>query len=169
VFGDDGDDHVDVRDSTADVAFGGPGSDSVVADRKTFDILDGFEAVDRTPNARPASRPVKIRGDTVRVRRGTASIRVNCPDAAPVDCTGSLALRTAKRVERAERRVHVQLGSVHYDVAAGASRTLKVKLAKRSRRLADRRGHVRVVAVASTDGAGKSAHSSRHLTLALGR
>ena len=53
VFADEGDDQVNVRDRTADVARGGDGNDSVVADVGQLDILDGFEAVDRTPNATP--------------------------------------------------------------------------------------------------------------------
>ena len=169
VFGDDGDDHVDVRDGTADLAVGGNGNDSGVADRKTLDTLDGFETVDRTPNATPATRPVTIRGRTVKVRRGTASIEVHCPAGSRVHCTGSLAVRTAKIVKRGGRKARLQLGSVRYDVASGATRRLKVKLAKSSRRLADSRGHLRVVAVASTHDAGRVAHSSRHLTLALAR
>ena len=90
VSGDEGDDQVNVRDNTADVAFGGDGNDSVVADAGHLDILDGFETVDRTPNVTPppvtpppvtpppavdAARPVTIRGGTVKVSRGTASIR----------------------------------------------------------------------------------------------
>ena len=52
---------------------------------------------------------------------------------------------------------------------AGASKTLKVKLANGVQRLADRKGHVKVRAVATTSGSAKSASSSRRLTLALGR
>ena len=53
VSGDDGDDQVNIRDRTADLARGGAGNDSVVADDGQLDILDGFEAVDRTPNVGP--------------------------------------------------------------------------------------------------------------------
>ena len=42
------------------------------------------------------------------------------------------------------------------------------ELAKGSRRLADSKGHLKVVAVASTGSSGKIAQGSRHLTLALG-
>ena len=87
VSGDDGDDQVNVRDRTADVARGGDGNDSVVADAGQLDILDGFEAVDRTPNVTPppvdtATRPVTISGGTVKVKRGIASIKVSCPGDA---------------------------------------------------------------------------------------
>ncbi len=53
VSGDAGDDTVNVRDNTADIAFGGSGNDSVVADAANLDILSGFENVDRTPAAAP--------------------------------------------------------------------------------------------------------------------
>jgi Ca2+-binding RTX toxin-like protein len=162
VSGDDGNDHVNVRDKRADVARGGDGNDSVVADAGRLDILDGFETVDRTPNATPAGTRtprVTIGGGTVKVSKGIASIKVSCPTTSRGNCTGSLAVRTAKGVT---------LGSARYSLAPGMSRTLKVKLAKGSRRLADGNGHLKVVAVASTGRSGKIAHSSRRLTLALG-
>ena len=173
VSADEGDDQVNVRDRTADVARGGAGNDSVVADAGQLDILDGFEAVDRTPNATPPpvdakTRPVTIRGGTVKVKRGTASIKLSCPAISPGDCTGSLAVRTANRVKLAGLKVALQLGSARYNIAPGASRTLKVKLAKGSRRLADRNGRLKVLAVASTGPSGQIAQSSRRLTLALG-
>ena len=173
VSADEGDDQVNVRDRTADVARGGAGNDSVVADAGQLDILDGFEAIDRTPNVTPppvdtSTRPVAIRGGTVRVKRGAASIKVSCPATSPGNCTGSLALRSAKRVKLAGLKVTVQLGSARYTIAPGASRTLKVKLAKGSRRLADGKDRLKVLAVASTGRSGKIAQSSRRLTLALG-
>ena len=66
VSGDDGDDQVNIRDRTADVARGGAGNDAVIADNGQTDILDGFEAVDRTPNEKPQ---VKNRTLPVTIRR----------------------------------------------------------------------------------------------------
>jgi len=154
---------VNVRDKTADLALGGAGNDSVVADRKTLDILDGFETVHRTPVV-----PVGLRGGTVKVSKGAASIRVSCPATSPGNCTGSLAVRTAKSVKLAGLKVVLQLGSGRYNLAPGSSRTLKVKLAAGSRRLADSKGHLKVLAVASTGPSGKIAQSSQRLTIALG-
>jgi Ca2+-binding RTX toxin-like protein len=179
VSGDEGDDQVNVRDNTADVAFGGDGNDTVLADNAHFDVLDGFESVDRTPEATPppavtpppvdtSTHPVTIRGGTVKVRKGTASIRLSCPATSPGNCTGSLAVRTAAGVKLAGLRVVVQLGSARYDIGPGVATTLKVKLATGSRRLADSKGHLKVLAVASTGTAGKIAQSSQRLTLALG-
>jgi hypothetical protein len=93
---------------------------------------------------------------------------VDCPAISPGNCTGSLALRTAERVKLAGLKVAVQLGSARYNIAPGASRTLRVKLATGSRRLAGRKGRLKVLAVASTGRSGKIAQSSRRLTLALG-
>jgi len=45
---------------------------------------------------------------------------------------------------------------------------MKTKLASSSRRLADRRGHLKVLAVSSTGLWGKITQSSQRLTLALG-
>jgi Ca2+-binding RTX toxin-like protein len=173
VSADEGDDQVNVRDNTADVARGGGGNDSVVADAGQLDILDGFESVDRTPNVTPppvdtATRPVTISRGTVKVKRGTASIKVSCPAISPGNCTGSLAVRTAKRIKLAGLKVALQLGSARYNIAPGASKTLKVKLAKGSRRLADNKRRLKVLAVASTGPSGKIAQSSRRLTLTFG-
>jgi len=120
------------------------------------------------PPVDSSTRAVTIRGGTVKVKRGAASIKLSCPAISPGNCTGSLALRTAKRVKLAGLRITVQLGSARYTIAPGASRTLKVKLAKGSRRLADGKGRLKVLAVASTGRSGKIAQSSRRLTLALG-
>jgi Ca2+-binding RTX toxin-like protein len=173
VSADDGDDRVNVRDNTADVARGGDGNDSAVADGADLDILEGFETVDRPPVVTPppvdtSTRPLTIRGGTVKVKRGIAAIKVSCPAISPANCTGSLAVRTANGVKLAGLKAVLQLGSARYNIAPGASRTLKVKLAKGSRRLADRKGHLEVLAVASTGPQGKIAQSSRRLTLALG-
>ena len=182
VSADEGDDQVNVRDQTADLARGGAGNDSVVADNGQLDILDGFEAVDRTPNDEPkpvdapppvdtSTRPVTIRGGTLKVSRTkrTAAIKLSCPTIASDNCFGALDVLTARGVKLAGLKAVLQLGSGRYNIAPGASSTLRVKLAKGTARLADRSGRLKVRAVASTGPSGKIAQSSRRLTLALGR
>src|SRR5215207_4101651 len=172
VSADDDDDQVDIRDRTADLARGGAGNDSVVADVGQLDILDGFETVDRTPNATPgpvntATQPVTIGGGKVKVKRGIALIKVSAPAGASGNSTGTLTLRTAKAIRLAGLKVALQLGRKRYSIAPGASKTLKVKLAKGTQRLAGRQGRLKVVAVASTGASGQIAQSSRRLTLTL--
>jgi Ca2+-binding RTX toxin-like protein len=176
VNGGGGDDTVNVRDNTADVARGGDGNDSVVADGSNLDVLDGFESIDRTqvdPSVRgnTATRPVKIAGGTVKVSRSahTAAIKVSCPADSPGRCTGVLTLRTAHRIHVAGLSVVLQLGSARFDIAPGATKTIKVKLAKGSERLADRKGHLKALAIASTGSSGSIASTTRGVTLALGR
>ena len=173
VFADDGDDQVNVRDKTADFARGGDGNDSVVTDVGHLDILDGFETIDRTPNVTPPpvdnrTQPVAITGGAIKVKSGTASIKVTCPVGASGNCTGSLALRTAEPVKLAGVRAILQLGTARYTIASGAAKTLKVELVKGTKSLANRNGLIKVRAVASTGPAGKIALSSRRLTLAAG-
>ena len=84
------------------------------------------------------------------------------------NCTGTLTLRTASGVRLAGLRSVLQLGSKRYDLAPGASKTLRVKLANGVQRLADRQGHLKVRAVATTGTSGNIASTSRRLTLALG-
>ncbi|HEX3318578.1 MAG TPA: calcium-binding protein [Solirubrobacteraceae bacterium] len=191
----DGDDQVNVRDKTADLARGGNGNDSVTADAGRLDILDGFENVDRTPNdptadAPPAGvppvvvppvrqgaapsqaggqvLPVTIRGGTSKVKRSTTSIKLSCPAASPGNCTGSLVVRTATKARLGGRRAVLRLGSARYDIAAGSSKTLKVKLARGIQRLADRRGRLAIRVIASTGASGQTVSSSRRLTLDFG-
>ena len=171
VSGDDGDDQVNIRDRTADLARGGAGNDAVIADNGQTDILDGFEAVDRTPNEKPRvtkTLPVTIGGGKVKVKRGVALIKVSAPAGASGNSTGTLTVRTAKAVRLAGLKVTLQLGSARYNIAPGASKTLKVKLAKGSQRLAGSKRQLKVVAIASTGASGQIAQRSRPLTLALG-
>jgi Ca2+-binding RTX toxin-like protein len=172
VSADDGDDQVNIRDRTADVARGGAGSDAVIADNGQTDILDGFEAVDQTPNEKPKvknrTRPVTIGGGTVKVKRGVASIKVSAPAGASGNSTGSLTVRTAKAVRLGGLKAVLQLGSARYRIAPGASRTIKVKVPKGTNRLAGRQGGLKVRAVASTGRSGNLATSSKRLTLKLG-
>jgi Ca2+-binding RTX toxin-like protein len=168
VSGDDGDDRVNVRDKSADVARGGDGNDSVVADRRGLDVLDGFETIDRTPNVTPhhhKSGPVIIARGAVKVRNGTAFIKVSCPKTSTGNCSGSLTLRTAKHVQLAGQKVSLELGRTSFNLRPGASRTLKVKLVRGSQRVVHGKRHLKVLAIAST---GKHAQSSQRVTLDLG-
>jgi Ca2+-binding RTX toxin-like protein len=172
VFGDDGDDQVNVRDRMADLVRGGAGTDSVEADNGQLDILDGFEAIDRTPNEDPPpvdrkTQPVTIEGGTINVKKGIASIKLSAPAGASSNSTGALTVRTAKAVRLGGLKAVIQLGTKRFNIAPGGSTTLKVKLAKGSRRLADRKGRLKVRALASTGPSGNTAQSSRRLTFAL--
>jgi hypothetical protein len=65
-------------------------------------------------------------------------------------------------------KVTLQLGTKRYNIAPGTWQTLKVKLAKGSRRLAGNDGRLKPLTVASTGADGQIAQSSKRVTLALG-
>jgi hypothetical protein len=94
--------------------------------------------------------------------------RLLLTQSSGLDVRDMLAVRTAKGVKLAGLKVVLRLGSARYDIAPGASRTLKVKLASGVQRVADSKGRLKVLAVASTGRSGKIAQSSQRLTLALG-
>jgi hypothetical protein len=72
-------------------------------------------------------------GDTV---SGARAIRLSCPADSSANRIGSLAVRTAMDVDLDGLKVVVQLGSARLNIAPGAPKPLRVKLAKGSRRLA---------------------------------
>jgi hypothetical protein len=77
-------------------------------------------------------------------------------------------VRTAKAVRLGGLKAVLQLGSARYRIPPGASRTIKVKLPKGTKRLADRKSRLKVRALASTGPSGNTATSSKRLTLKLG-
>jgi Ca2+-binding RTX toxin-like protein len=177
VSGDDGNDHVDVRDRTSDVALGGDGTDSVVADNRSLDIVDGFESVDRTPDPvvvpgpHATGRGVKIRGGVAKVNASKRTVAITVDRAADASSNGSgtVTLVTAKRVKLGGVKVTLQLGSARYSVAPGGSATVNVKLAAGVRRIADRKGHIAVRAIASTRDSDGLASNAKTLTVSLGK
>ena len=77
-------------------------------------------------------------------------------------------MRTTNNVRFHGLRAVLELGSARYNLAPGATTTLKVKLTRGIRNLADRKGHLKVLVIASTGLSGKTAQSSQRATLALG-
>jgi hypothetical protein len=112
---------------------------------------------------------VAIAGGTLKVKNGIALIKLSAPAGASRNSSGSLALRTANAVRLAGLKVTLELGRARYQIAPGASSTLRVKLAKGTRKLANRQGRLKVRALATTGPSGNSAQSSRRITLALGK
>jgi Ca2+-binding RTX toxin-like protein len=169
VSADDGDDRVELRDLRADVALGGAGNDTVAADVAVLDVLDGFENVTRLPGAKAATISI---ASAVKVNRktGRASIKLLCPAGSAAKCAGTLTLMTAGSVRVGGVRAVLQLGRASYSVPVGKTRTVSVKLAPGTKRIASRKtGRVRVLAVAATGASGSIVSGSKRLTLSLGR
>jgi hypothetical protein len=97
--------------------------------------------------------PKRVRLD----RRGRARLRLQCPASAQGACSGSLKLKLKKRT----------VGKRRFNVAAGRSKKLRLRISRRGRRALARRGRLRVTAVASTRDAVSAAATSRRKLVLL--
>jgi len=136
--GGDGDDVLNTRDGKADFAVGGAGTDKAFVDSIDAVAADveSTEAVGGTPPA-PAAGALKL-PKTAKVKKGVASIKVSCP-AGTAGCKGSVALFSAKTIKVGNLRAKLELGRKSFDVAAGTSKTIKVKLAPGTAKLAKKK------------------------------
>ena len=179
IDGDEGDDTVAARDDAADLVRCGGGSDKATLDGAALDGAQDCETADRpaappvtppvTPPATAAGKPVTILTGKVKVKKGRAAIKLQCPAGAPA-CAGRLTLSTPRAVRIGRARVVVVLGGASYRIAPGATATVRVKLPKSLRAIAGRKRSLRARAVAVTEAAGGvTLTSSRTLTLTRGK
>jgi hypothetical protein len=136
--GGDGDDVLNTRDGKADFAVGGAGTDKAFVDSIDAVAADveSTEAVGGTPA--PAPEGVAKLARTAKVKKGVARIKVSCP-AGTAGCKGSVALSSAKTIRVGNLRAKLELGRKSFDVAAGKSKTIKVKLAPGTAKLAKKK------------------------------
>ena len=166
--GGSGNDAVAVRDGAESFVRCGDGSDNVVADGANVDnVLADCEAVDRGAGSAVAisAKRVKAKG---RLRKATAGIALSCPVTEFAGCRGKLTMLSASKLKIGNVKLVAVLGSVNYTLAAGQTKTFKVKLPSTLKTLARRKKtlSVRVNAV-SKDQAGNVSESTRRLTLTL--
>jgi Ca2+-binding RTX toxin-like protein len=138
--GGDGNDRLTIRDGAGDLARGGAGADWASADAITVDaVAPDVETVERpavvTPPAPAAGAPTVAK--TARVRKGTASLRVSCP-AGTTGCTGTVTLLSAKAIKAGRFNAQLVLGRKTVTLKAGETKTVKLKLASGTARLAKR-------------------------------
>jgi Ca2+-binding RTX toxin-like protein len=174
VDGQAGDDLLKVRDGAGDLARGGAGTDSAIAD--AADVLADVENADVE---QPAPGPVAdTKGTAVRVlsrtitsklKRGiyTARVRIECPAAEAGGCKGALALLTAKPVRIGGVKVQALLGSKNYSLRAGQRKTLSIKLPKGVSRIARNHKLALRAQTVSRDAAGNVATGAKRLTAKL--
>jgi hypothetical protein len=129
---------------------GGPGADTA-----TVDALDSVaadvESVDRSGVQPPAKPGAGALAKTATVRGNTASLKISCP-AGVSECKGSVTLRTAKGKVKT-------LGKANYSLKAGdKNKTLRVRLAKGTAKLAKKKKLVVKARVSSGAGAAKTAN-----------
>ena len=172
VDGQGGNDALTVRDGAGDLARGGAGTDSAIAD--AVDVLADVEnAVVTPPNpaADTKGTAVKVlsRNITSKLKNGryTARVRVECPVAELGGCSGTLALLTAKQVRIGGVKVQALLGSKSYSLKAGQRKTLSIKLPKGVGRFAKKGKLALRAQTVSRDAAGNIATGAKSLTVKL--
>jgi Ca2+-binding RTX toxin-like protein len=145
IDGGDGNDVISLRENVADFVRGGPGADSATVDAVDAVAAD-VETVDRPQALKPGAPKLTLR---VNVTRNVAAVKLACP-AGVSECKGTVTLRTAKgRVKT--------IGKANYSLNAGQSKTLKIKLAKNTAKLAKKKKLTVKARVTSSAGAAKTA------------
>jgi Ca2+-binding RTX toxin-like protein len=167
IDGNDGDDQLFARDDAGDLVRGGTGTDSAQVDLD--DVVSGVETIDRPAPADVTATPVDVRTRnaklTIQNRRAWTKIALECPAAEAGGCAGRLTLVTAKTYKVAGTRVHLVLGSARFNLDAGETKKITVRLPKGVRALA-KHGKIALLAqTASRDAAGNLAQDSAKVTL----
>jgi Ca2+-binding RTX toxin-like protein len=167
--GQDGDDTLVIRDGATDLARGGAGTDSATAD-----FVDAVAAdVEKVDRAKSGANALTLRKNAkvTRSKTGKYSARLvlTCDASALEGCKGRLSLLTAKSVKIGGVRVRPLLVSAKYDLKAGTTRGVTVKLPSVAKRLAKNRSLKVNVQAISKDAAGALTTRTTNVTLKLPR
>ena len=170
--GQDGDDALNVRDGSFDLARGGAGTDSAQTDQLGVDALDSIENVDAVPGDATKATAVTVVTKRVKLERRKgggfiARIKVSLPADETDGGKGRLDLSTARAVRLAGIKAPVVLGSARYDLDAGESKTLRLRLPGKLNRI-DRRGKIAARAhTVTSDAQGRAAEGFARIALKL--
>ena len=135
----DGNDTLNVRGVSADFLRGGLGADKAVVD--AADATADIESVDRPATPQPSPAPAAGQSSiakTAKVKKGVASLKLSCP-AGTSGCTGSVSLFTTKTIKVGKLKAQLLLGRQSYSLKTGETKTVKVKLASGTAKLAKKK------------------------------
>jgi hypothetical protein len=83
--------------------------------------------------ALPAAPIPGLASKTIKVSNGKALVKLRCTGAGLIDpCAGTLSLASAKKITIARKRT-VKFGKAKFNIAVGKTKTVKVKLGRKSR------------------------------------
>jgi hypothetical protein len=125
----------------------------------TVDPCGGAQAAPAASRRAPRRVKVRLRGSRG-LRGGRARIEVGCPAKVLAPCTGVVRVRGAIRGRRP-----VTIASRRFVLAAGASRTYRVRASRAARRTLTRRRRMRVRLVVTGTAGETRLTGSRRLTL----
>jgi Ca2+-binding RTX toxin-like protein len=148
-----GNDLFSVRDNAPTFVFGGSGADTATVD--TADSVAGdVEAVDRPAVQASQSAGVAKLVSAAKVKKGVVSLKLSCP-AGTTGCKGSISLLTAKAFKLGKVKTQLSLGRANYSLTAGQTKTIKLKLASGTARLASKKKLATTARISGTEKASK--------------
>jgi hypothetical protein len=138
---------------------GGTGTDSA-----TVDSLDAVAAdVENVDRSKSGAKALLIDGKAKVNRRYRAELELTCDDSAIEGCEGRLSLLAKAKI--GGKRLEVLLATARYDLDAGESKTVTVRIPKYAKKLAkNRKLKVKAQAVAR-NAAGDKTVASKYVTL----
>jgi hypothetical protein len=116
-----GNDRIEARDGVAEPVICGLGSDTAIVDRSDTVPTDPQTSCENVERGTAAAALVKVASKTLRYSKGRIAVKVRCPAGA--DCRGTLRIRKGRRT----------IASATYRVAAGKTRTMRVRPSNRGR------------------------------------
>ncbi len=136
-----GNDTLNVRDGVASFVSGGSGTDTAIADAQTVDAV-AADVETRRPAAIVTPAPHRAGAATLaktaKVKKGVATLKVSCP-AGTTGCTGSVTLLSTKTLKAGKLKAALVLGRKSYTLKAGETKSIKVKLASGTAKLAKKK------------------------------
>ena len=129
-----------MRGVSADFLRGGLGTDKAVVDAADADARTSSPSTVPPRRSRPRLRPPGSRRSPrpPRSRRASRSLKLSCP-AGTSGCTGSVSLFTTKTIKVGKLKAQLLLGRQSYSLKAGETKTIKVKLASGTAKLAKKK------------------------------
>jgi Ca2+-binding RTX toxin-like protein len=148
-----GNDLFSVRDNSPSFVFGGSGTDTATVD-VADSVAGDVEAIDRPAvQGSPAAGVAKL-VSAAKVKKGVVSLKLSCP-AGTTGCKGSISLLTAKSFKLGKVKTQLSLGRASYSLTAGQTKTIKLKLAPGTARLASKKKLASTARVSGTEKASK--------------
>jgi Ca2+-binding RTX toxin-like protein len=148
-----GNDLFSVRDNAPTFVFGGSGTDTATVDAADSVAAD-VEAVDRPAVQASHSAGVAKLVSAAKVKKGVVSLKLSCP-AGTTGCRGSISLLTAKAFKLGKVKTQLSLGRAVYSLNAGETKTIKLKLASGTARLASKKKLAATARLSGTEKASK--------------
>jgi Ca2+-binding RTX toxin-like protein len=153
VDGGAGNDLFSVRDNSPSFVFGGSGADTATVDAADS-VAGDVESVDRPVVSPSPSAGVAKLVSAAKVKKGVVSLKLSCP-AGTTGCKGSISLLTAKAFKLGKVKTQLSLGRASYSLKAGETKTIKLKLASGTARLASKKKLATTARLSGTEKASK--------------